>query len=251
MNEAITPFYTNWTFWAVIISLVALVLSQLPPIKLWFKKPKLEIELYSKFAISHKIGNPTLQLHLVINNIGGSKIRIKDISATIKRDNELLCTLPVQNYLQNQNDINPLIFVPCSLNSSEEWVHIINLFKFFTREDENQYRNLEAKMFSNFREKKKTVDPSSKDLIEIDEDLVKPFYDFFERHFIWKSGDYLLTFSINTDNEKANVSRNYRFTIFESHTEQLKEMIDSYKYGDGIWWYSTQKNIILDIKEQH
>jgi len=79
----------------------AIFLSQLPPVLLWFKRAKLEIELYSKISITHKVGNPNLQLHLIINNIGGRKIRVKNITASIERDGNLVATLPAQNYLQN------------------------------------------------------------------------------------------------------------------------------------------------------
>jgi len=68
MEEVTTPLYLNWSFWAVVFAAIAIALSQLPPIRLWFKKAKLEIELYSKIAITHKVGNPNLQLHLIINN---------------------------------------------------------------------------------------------------------------------------------------------------------------------------------------
>ncbi|VEB39313.1 Uncharacterised protein [Legionella sainthelensi] len=186
-----------------------------------------------------------------MNNIGGRKVRIKDITASIKKDGNLISTFPVQNYLQNQNDQSTLLFTPFSLHPSEEWAHIINLFNFFSREDENEYRALEANMIANFREKKNTSNPSSQALIEVDNNLVQPFQNFFNKHFIWNAGEYQLTVKITTDNNKANISKNYRLTIFESHSAQLKEITDNYKYGDGIWWNSNfpPKSIILDIKE--
>src|SRR5690606_18603404 len=119
------PFYIDWAFWAVIVALAAVVLSQLPPVHIWFKRAKLDVELYSKIGITHKVGNPNLQLHLIINNIGGRKARIKDISVSIARDGSSLVELPAQNYLQNQNDKNTLLFTTFSLQPGEEWAHII------------------------------------------------------------------------------------------------------------------------------
>ncbi|MFH1094585.1 MAG: hypothetical protein V1739_10620 [Candidatus Omnitrophota bacterium] len=77
MTEASIPIYLNWSFWAVVIAGVALIFSQLPPIHLLLKKAKLDIELYSKIHITHKIGNPNLQIHLIINNVGGKVVKIK------------------------------------------------------------------------------------------------------------------------------------------------------------------------------
>ena len=250
MEKIIIPFYLNWSFWAVVVAATAIILSQLPPILLWFKRAKLELELYSKIYITHKAGNPNLQFHLIINNIGGRKIRIKNITASIERDGNLISTLPAQNYLQNQNSKNTLLFTTFSLKPTEEWAHIINLLNYFNRDDENQYRRLEAEMLTDFRVKKAELAEESKKLIEVEDDLVQPFHDFFNRHFTWNSGEYQLTVNVNTDQEKANISKTYRFTVFESHTDQLKAITEHFKYGGGIWWDpNIPTSVILEIKE--
>ncbi len=222
MAQVTTPLYLDWSFWAVVVAAVAVLLSQLPPILQWFKKAKLDIELYSKISITHKVGNPNLQLHLIINNIGGRKIRIKDISIELKRDGAPLTTLPAQNYLQNQNDQSTLLFTTFSLKPTEEWEHIINFLNFFSRDDENEYRSIEEKMLADFRSKRDALTEEPKKPIEINEDLVQPFHAFFERHFIWNIGEYQLKINIITDKENASISKNYRFTVFESHTGQLE-----------------------------
>jgi hypothetical protein len=71
------PSWFGWPFWTIVAGLIPTVLSQVPPIKNWFKKAKLDLDLYSKVSIRHYIGNPNLQLHLIITNIGGRKIKIK------------------------------------------------------------------------------------------------------------------------------------------------------------------------------
>jgi len=250
LEEVTTPLYLNWSFWAVVVAAIAVFLSQLPPVLLWFKRAKLEIELYSKISITHKVGNPNLQLHLIINNIGGRKIRIKNITANIERDGDLVATLPAQNYLQDQNNPNTLLFTTFSLKPAEEWAHIINFLNFFNRNDENEYRRLEAGMQADFREKKVALDEEPKNPIEINEALVQPFHEFFNRHFIWDSGEYQLTVNVTTDQEKANISKTYRFTVFESHTELLKAITEQFKYGGGIWWDpNIPVSVILEIKE--
>lgn len=250
MEEVSTPLYLDWSFWAVVVAVIAVALSQLPPVHRWFKRASLEIELYSKIFITHKVGNPNLQLHLIISNVGGRKVRIKDISTSIERDGNLIATLPAQNYLQNQNDQSTLLFTTFSLKPTEEWAHIINLLKFFNRDDENVYRNLEARMLSDLREKRAALTEEPKTPIEIDDVLVQPFHTFFNRHFIWNAGEYQLTVNISTDQEKANISKKYRFTVFESHTDQLKAITEHYKFGGGIWWDpNIPTNVILDIKE--
>src|SRR5689334_23252996 len=92
-------WYTDWNFWTAIIALLALILSQLQPLHLLFRSAKLEMELYSRIHIHHKVGNPQIQMHLIIINVGGKDLRIKGITAKVKRDSKDLVDLPAQNYL--------------------------------------------------------------------------------------------------------------------------------------------------------
>ena len=207
--------YQDWSFWAVMVAAVAVILSQLPPIHILIKKAKIDLELYSKISITHKVGNPNLQLHLIVGNIGGRKIRIKDINATIERDGKPIITLPVQNYLQNQTDKNTMLFTTFSLKPGEEWAHIVNLLNFFNREEEQEYRKIEAEMLSDFRKKQSELQAEPKGPIELDSAVVAPSRTFFDNHFIWRAGEYLLKVNILANQEAANVTKKYRFTVFE------------------------------------
>jgi hypothetical protein len=165
-------FLSDMKFWSLIIALTALVLSQLPPIKDWFKKAKIDFELYSKISLTHKVGNPNLQLHLIISNIGGRKVRVKKINATVSREGSELLTLPAVNYLQDPSDKNNVLFTSFSLDPEEEWGHIVNLLNFFGREEEKEYRKLESDLISDIREKRKQLPDDPKVLIEADPDKV-------------------------------------------------------------------------------
>jgi hypothetical protein len=83
MTQPPDPFYLNWTFWAVIISFIALVLSQLPPLHIFLKKAKLDFELFSSVCLTHKVGNPNLESHIIINNVGGRNVRVKGIKIDV------------------------------------------------------------------------------------------------------------------------------------------------------------------------
>jgi len=66
-------FYENWAFWTVLIAAIAIILSQIPPIHILWKKAKLDIELYSRIIVTHKVGNPNLLCPLILSNVGGEK----------------------------------------------------------------------------------------------------------------------------------------------------------------------------------
>jgi len=137
------PLYLNWSFWAVVVAGLALLLSQLPPIHLLLKRAKIDLELYSRIHITHKVGNPNLQLHLIINNIGGKVVKIKGISTAIKRNGEQIAVLPAQNYLQTPNDKTTVLLTSFSLKPKEEWAHLVNFLNYFSRNVDKEFRSAE------------------------------------------------------------------------------------------------------------
>ena len=255
MEEILTnPFYLDWSFWAMIVALLAVVLSQIPPIRLLLKRSKIDFEVYSKINITHKVGNPNLQLHLIISNIGGRKIKIKGITAKIIRDTNLVAALPAQNYLQNSNDTISVLFTTFPLNPSDEWGHIVTLFNYNDRDEEHEYRKMEWDLKANINEKALQGAGEPKKHIEADPEYVSPFVQFFENRFVWKSGEYELLISIQTDQSHADIEKAYRFTLFESHEEELRTITHEYKYGIGIYWTqqtpTTPTDVILEITER-
>ena len=188
--STLNQLLSDWSFWAVVVAATAVVLSQLPPLHLLFKKAALDLELYSKISITHKVGNPNLQVHLLILNIGGRKIRIKQIRAHIERDGASILSLPAQNYLQSPSDQNTVLFTSFSLPPGEEWGHIANFLNYFGREDEKQYRKLEASMLADFRRKRSSFPDEPSDPIELAEEYVGPVHVFFNGSSGFRVGDF-------------------------------------------------------------
>lgn len=244
------PFYLNWVFWSFVVAFIALLFSQIPPIRTLLKKANLELELYSKISLSHKVGNPNIALHLIINNTGGTKIRIKGIVANILQNQKEKCCLPGQNFYPNQQDKDSVLLTTFSLKPDEEWSHFVNFFRFFEREEEKKYREMEGKLKSDILDNRKTSNFNPEALVEATSVLVDPFHDFFNDRFVYIAGEYELKVQIITDSESANIEKSYRFTIFEYYEEELRKQTEEYKYGLGICWHSsTPNNILLDIKE--
>ncbi|MCQ8129034.1 hypothetical protein [Methylomonas rivi] len=252
MQNVATPLYMDWSFWAVVIAFAALVLSQVPPIHVMLKRAKIDLELYSKISITHKLGNPNLQLHLILNNIGGRRVRVKDIKVSISKDGTHLVNLPAQNYLQNQNDQNTVLFTTFALDPKDEWAHITNFLNFFSRDDEKAYQKIEGDLLTDFRSHQKEMkgEGNQEEFYEHPNELVQPAFNFFEKHFCWNAGEYNMSVIVTTDSKSADVVKNYRFTIFESHTETLSAIKEHFKYGGGLYWNpKIQTSVILEVTE--
>jgi len=251
MEEAVSvPFYLNWSLWAVVIAAIAIVLSQMPPIQTLVRRAKVEMELYSRIHITHKVGNPNVQLHLMLTNVGGRSVRIKGTTLTLKRDGKDIAVLPAQNYLQNPDDNKTTVmFTSFALKSKEEWAHIVNFLNYFSRPDEKKYKSAEALLKDDLFEKREL--PENKDrLVEAEESHVSKFIDMFNEKFVWLPGEYELRVSVEASDEKANTSKNYRFTLFESDSDELSRAKEDYKLGDGIYWDSgNHPGVIVQIVE--
>lgn len=245
-----TPLYLDWAFWAVVAAGISIILSQLPPVLSWFRTAKIDLDVYSKVSITHKVGNPNLQLHLIITNVGGRKVRVEGINVTLTREGGELVSLPAQNYLQNQHDKNVSLLVPFSLSPTKEWAHIVNFLNYFDRIDGNNYQRIEDEMRTHLRDNLETLKEQPHSTLEHDVALVTEAIEFFNSKFIWKSGEYIMLVNVCTSDELANISKEFRFTIFESHTDQLKQITEYYKTGGGIYWTpSIPLNVVLPILE--
>jgi len=249
MLQAIVPLYLDWTFWAVVVAVLALILSQLPPIHQILRSGKLTMELYSRVSIMHKIGNPNVQLHFLLSNIGGRTSRVKSVSLTLRRDKKEVAVLPAQTYLQEPGDTSPLLFTSFSIKPKEEWAHIVAFLNFFARADEKKYRAAELVLKSDILTKRAL--PKYKDqVVETDDEKVRPFVEMFDEKFIWHPGEYEMQVRVESPARKVLVERWYRFTLFESDSTALTATKVAFKKGDGIYWDSgDHPGVIVQITE--
>lgn len=224
----------DWSFWAVVIAALAVALSQSPPIRLWFKRPRLDIELYSRIALTHKLGNPNAQIHIIISNVGGRTVRIRSLRLKFTRNGEHTFELPAQSYLQAPTDKDSVLFTPFSLNPGAEWSHIANCLNFFGRDDEKRYRDMESNLRQEIVAKRQQAPDT---LVEADVQYVQPLLEFFDRKFNWLPGEYELEVAVQGNSVQAN--GNYTFTIFESESNELRTQTEGYKYGAGVYWEPT------------
>lgn len=244
-----TPLYLDWSFWAVFVAAAALILSQLSPIHELVRRAKLTLELHSRIHLTHKIGNPNVQLHVILANVGGRSVRVREITINLRRDGKDVAALGAQGYLQESTDKNAVLFTGFRLKSKEEWAHIVNFFNYFPRADEKRFRAAELALRTDIIDKKKF--PENKDrLVEADPKYLPALDKLFDEKFIWLPGEYELNISVWTSDSKVNANQKYRFTLFESDSTDLSNVKADFKYGDGVYYDSgNHTGVIVQIVE--
>lgn len=229
-----SPLYLDWQFWSALGSVTAIVLSQLPPMKLWFRPSRLDLEVHSRVQITHKIGNPNLCLFVSINNSGGRTIQVRSIEIVLSRDSTMIASLPAQNYFENTASQTAILFVPFTLKPGDTWAHPAVFLNLFDRAREKLYRTSELALKKDIQKKINARPSDDKSAVVAEPELISPFISIFDKLFIWEPGEYVMELSLNTKPENSALSEKYRFTLYESDSLELKSHIDDYKFGGGI-----------------
>jgi hypothetical protein len=228
------PFYLDWTFWAAVWALAAIILSQLPPIHLLLRPKRLEVEVHSRIGITHKVGNPNASIVVSVRNTGGRELRIRGLRLDIARDGKPLLTLPAQNYFELPSSQSSVLFVPFSLKPGETWAHSVAFLNFFDRLTEKQNRENLSALDSDIRRKLRTKPEDDKQAVVAEPALIKPFNTLFEKLFVWLPGEYVVDLQVNAEPGSASYSKKYRFTLYESDTAELREHLEDYPFGGGL-----------------
>lgn len=228
------PFYLDWTFWAAVWALVAIVLSQLPPIHLLLRPKRLEVEVHSRIGITHMVGNPNASVVVSVRNTGGRELRIRGLRLDITREGKPLLTLPAQNYFELPSSQSSVLFVPFSLKPGETWAHSVTFLNIFDRLTEKQFRENLSALDSDIRRKIQERPQEDQQAVTAEPNLVQLFNAMFEKLFVWLPGEYVANLQVDAEPGSASYSKKYRFTLYESDTAELREHVKDYQFGGGL-----------------
>nr|WP_148663156.1 MULTISPECIES: hypothetical protein [Hydrogenophaga] len=169
-----------------------------------------------------------------IRNIGGRDIRVRTMSVSLSRDGQVLGTYPIFNFFETPSSSSAVLFVPFTLRPSETWAHGSNFLRVFDRNTEKLYRERESILRSDIRRKLAAREECDKELVVAEPENVAPFMEMFDRLFVFLPGEYTLDLRIDADSSKPVFGRRYRFTLFESDSEELRSHTEDYKHGGGL-----------------
>ncbi|MEN8511302.1 hypothetical protein [Burkholderia sp. RS02] len=226
------PFYSDVRFWQFLIAAVALTLSQLPPVRLWFKRARLSVDVFDRAALDEELGLPHAQIHITISNSGGREIKINKITATITRGNESR-VLIARGYFEKFSDQRPTLLTPFRVKPGQEWGHNVNFPLPVAWNDRNQVSAMSKALRDNIKAKRTALGEPKED-VPADQNLVDPLAHRFDTHFFWKAGEYTVNLKIETEDGRADVNSVYRFIIFESESDLLRSHKDQIKFGNGV-----------------
>jgi len=238
-DSMLIPFYHDWKFWSFAVAFTAVIMSQLPPIRLWFKRAKLDVEVSSNMVISQHLGNPNVVLHLILSNIGGREIKVKELEMVINPSSKSELIMPGKNYYQNPGDKATVLLTHIRLKPHEEWAHIIVFFPPFSRQEERLVKEMQLNVKNDINKKIRELKAAGGELppdgVIAEDSTVRPVIAFFSSKFCWAPGEYVMRLQIRTEPNSASCSKDYKFTLFESDSKDLENYSDNYKRGFGVY----------------
>lgn len=242
------PIYLNWEFWTAVVAVLALVLSQMPPLYQLFGNAKLSMEVYPRIAIGHKVGYPNMQLGIALSNSGGGLAKIKRIIITVLREGTTVATLPAQLYAPESEPSKQLLFAGFKIKSNEDRTHIINFYMDLQR---NQERELSEKTLAIMNDivAKRSKQENKDVLVEADSVNVQPFHQMLTRNFVWLEGEYTMNIRVESSDKEVMAEKTFRFTLYESDANQLRNYESTYKFGEGIYYGSEKQWLWIRLSE--
>ncbi|MCA8422690.1 hypothetical protein LGN30_05770 [Burkholderia seminalis] len=235
---AATPLYADWTFWSTIIALAAFVVSVLPYVIRFLRPARLDVDLHQTLSINHKVGNPGINAHIRLQNVGGSDAKVTGMTLKIIRDGVHLVTINAKTFMPNNGtNTQGIIFTPFLLKAGDEWAQIVGFWSQPSREDERTLRGAESALRNNIAEQQMPANALQNRLpIRADRALVDPLMALFNRRFIWVPGVYEIELEVQTVPAGVARKQSFRFTLFESDSDSLRDVTQDYATGAGIYF---------------
>ena len=183
--------------WSAIIALLALILSQLPPVHQLLRRRALHIVIPEYLSLYHFLGNLNLLGFVALHNTGGKTLTVAKIDCIMTSDNSVW-HLPGLMYQSHQSQgggqQNMEFFVEWSvLKPDEHWSETVHFFKPWTVQEEEDATEIIGRIRNNIYAKlAQQPSEAPKILVEADEDLVREAKEFFQKRFQLAKGNYRL-----------------------------------------------------------
>jgi hypothetical protein len=247
LHAAVSPLLLDWSFWAAFVAALALILSQLPPLKILIRPTRLRVEPYDRLVVTHWLGNPNINLYLALTNTGGRQVRVLALKLTMQPEGGSEFVMPGQSFAAPASPQASFLLTRFTLTPDETWGNLVTFYTSLDTTDERTSKQLVKDLRMDINQKltlRQQVAPQSQGLVEADPTRVEPLRKFFEQHNRWRAGEYTARLTIDCEPQRASVVKNFRFTLFESDIQELAEAASKYKYGAGVYYADAEATLV-------
>lgn len=239
-------WYKQTAVWGVIISVTALILSQMPPIKSWVASEKVSAEVGSRIGIANTIGIPGFQVFVDIKNVGNRAINISGLTLEVTYPNGTVKRLSAQSYskiLSGQQSAIDFPITSIGLNTGAVWSELVLFYSDFTPSEEEEIQKIRLRISQDIFSKLQARGGSIGPVIAANGPIVAESMQFFNKKFDLEKGKYNIVVKCAV-NGNESILKHSTFTLYDYHIMMLKSQQEDYKFGAGIYYPVNQQKQI-------
>ena len=229
------PFFMDWQFWSAGAAWLALALTIAPHIGRRLTRPRIDVEVANTILLKHSIGDPGAQLHVALTNAVGHEVRLKAIFLLLQRGDETF-RINAPGYFPSPDANVALMFVPVRLRPHSDWSYTVNFTSVgqLDRLENKMIRERSSQLRNDILVKRMGLEKDAPD-VSGESKLWEPLVQHFNSAFKWIPGEYQASLVVETEPPNAAQPRKFRFTIFESESQDLRSVVDDIKFGAGVF----------------
>ncbi len=234
-------------FWSTVtaivstfVALLAVILSQVPPVRELIKARRLRIVVPETIYLYHWMGNLQIAAFLTLHNVGGRDITVQKVECVLTHEEGLpKYRLPAQTYWpRSQSASGQELFIGwVPLKPAEHWAETVHFYKSWSVQDEEDSNAIGALIRNDINAKLALAKPDSpNNVVVADDRLAKDAKDFFEKRFTLAKGSYRLLIAAISEKSDVVSVRGFDFILYDHHLRTLRSVADDFKTGAGIYF---------------
>ncbi|GAA5218329.1 hypothetical protein ACFSJ3_15740 [Corallincola platygyrae] len=221
------------------VAVMAVVLSQFPPIHKLFDDAELKIEVAQNLYATEQLGHVVLQPTVTIHNQGEVSGIIDRITLDLTRhSDEESMNFTVHSFYPPEAPLDPLAppvalpFHSIHVKPNDSWTAMTIASKRLPNQED---MNLISELANKMKLEIGAFNPDQPDFHEVSQELFEEVSEISWKNLeFFTPGEYSVTLTARDSDGNSVHKSNYTFLIDDWHMDQFGRSIEKYRYGESI-----------------
>ncbi|CAN5906836.1 hypothetical protein BH20PSE1_BH20PSE1_20790 [soil metagenome] len=230
----------------MIISITALVFSQLPPVGTWINRIQVDAVVGRRIGLDNAIGIIGYQIFIDLKNSGNRTANLTKPRLHVTYPNGTIKKLEAQFYskiIAGQDTPLQFPITNISIGPGLNWSEMVSFYQSFSPTEDEVLNRIRLKISQSIFSKQVAMTQSQSSqfgrIFEADAPFVDEAIQFFSRKFDLEKGAYKISVMADINGTETTLNR-LSFTLYDFHIQTIRSQTEEYKYGAGINFSTIQ-----------